>query len=163
VTDRAIDAARRHDPDRTIVHYMQPHHPFVGESDLGGQYTPDPFGRDNDGEGAARTVWDALRRGEVERAAVERAYRENLRYVLDEVAVLVENVDAERAVLTADHGNAIGEWGIYGHPIGFPHPSVRRVPWAETTATDERTRIPEVERGGEVGDVEERLAALGYR
>jgi len=42
VTDRAVALARERDPERLVVHYMQPHHPFV----------PDPLDGD---DGLART------------------------------------------------------------------------------------------------------------
>lgn len=92
------------------------------------------------------------------------AYLATLRYVLDDVALLLENVDAERVVITADHGEAFGEWGFYGHTVGCPHPVVRRVPWVETTATDEETHesavTPEVDAAF---DRDQHLRDLGYR
>ena len=156
VTDRAISVARNRQPDRLIVHYMQPHHPFISE-DAHGQFAPDPFGRENE-----RTVIDALRRGEISREAFWDAYRENLRLVLDEVAVLLENHDAERVVITADHGDALGEWGIYDHPAGCLHPAVKNVPWSETTASDEGEYEPRLTRNEQESNVEERLRGLGY-
>ena len=56
--------------------------------------------------------------------------------MLDTVEELLQNVDAEEVVVTADHGDAFGEYGVYSHPMGVPHPHVRRVPWARTTAED---------------------------
>lgn len=163
VTDRAITTSRDEQPDRLIVHYMQPHHPFIADSELR-KFDVDPFGRDNTGEEMHYTAWNALRRGMVSREDVWSAYKANLRLVLDEVSLLRENVDADTLVLTADHGNAAGEWGIYDHPIGFPHPSVKRVPWVETTAEDTESRVPDsIETDDTSTDVESRLEALGYK
>ncbi len=163
VTERAITTSRDAQPDRLIVHYMQPHHPFIADSALR-KFDVDPFGRDNTGEEMHNTAWNALRRGMVSRERVWRAYKANLQLVLDEVALLRENVEADTLVLTADHGNAAGEWGIYDHPIGFPHPSVKRVPWVETTATDTGSHVPEsIETEDTGSDVESRLEALGYK
>lgn len=163
VTDRAITMSREEQPDRLIVHYMQPHHPFIADAELR-QFDVDPFGRDNTGEGTHYTAWGALRRGMVSRADVWRAYKANLRLVLDEIALLRKNIDADTLVLTADHGNAAGEWGIYDHPIGFPHPSVKQVPWVETTATDTESYVPNsIETEDTTSDVESRLEALGYK
>ena len=164
VTDRAIAAARERDPDRLVVHYMQPHHPFV----------PDPLDGD---DGLARTgshsnttnPWVALRRGEVTAERVRAAYRANLRYVLAAVSGLVENVDG-RVAVTADHGNLFGEWGLYGHPMRTPVPALLRVPWAETTGVDRASRSPSLEppeplpvsRVYGADSDRDRLDALGY-
>lgn len=156
VTDRAIHHGRTRDPDRLIVHYMQPHHPFIADGVP--EFESDPFGR----EGNA-TVVDALRRGDIGYEEFWAAYRANLELVLADVRLLLSNYDAERAVLTADHGDALGEWGIYDHPAGFLHPIVRNVPWAETEGVDEGTYEPSTERGRSGGeDVEQRLRDLGY-
>jgi len=164
VTDRAVTHARERDPRRLVVHYMQPHHPFV----------PDPLAAD---DGLARTgahssrhnPWVALRRGDLDPGRVWAAYEANLRYVLEEVAALLANLDG-RVAITADHGNLFGEWGLYGHPMHAPVPALLAVPWAETTARDRRTRDPDlvppeplpVARVYGGADARERLDALGY-
>lgn len=157
VTDRAVSVARDTDADRTIVHYMQPHAPYVADAIDVESPLPE----------ASATPFDRLLRGEVDRASVWAEYLDNLRLVLDEVAILLENVDAEKAVITADHGEAFGEWGFYEHPIGCPHPVVRRVPWVETTGVDRGTRMPEppepVVTDEPSADVAAQLRDLGYR
>jgi hypothetical protein len=164
VTERAVASARRRSPERLVVHYMQPHHPFV----------PDPL--DGDG-GLARTgrhsnpanPWVSLRRGERSPDRVWAAYEANLRYVLREVESLTANVDG-RVAVTADHGNLFGEWGLYGHPMHTPVPALLAVPWAETAGVDSGRLEPELtppERlpvsrvYGAEGD-SDRLDALGY-
>ena len=165
VTDRAMRVARAHDPDRLVVHYMQPHHPFV----------PDPVAGDS---GMARTgahssetsPWVLLRRGDLPTSRVREAYEANLRYVLESVATLLENVEG-RVAVTADHANLFGERGLYGHPMHAPVPALLEVPWAVTTGEGRRDRDPSLEPPEPlpVGRVygaeadEERLAALGYR
>jgi hypothetical protein len=151
VTDRAIHAGRSLPADRLIVHYMQPHQPFVGALESR-----------SDAPWIAGNVWNALRRGEVTRAELWAAYRKNLEGVLDDVELLLENVDADPVVLSSDHGNAIGEWGIYGHPNGCLHPSVKEVPWIETTAEDTGNRSPDVDPEVVDTNVSDRLERLGY-
>ncbi|WP_096396142.1 hypothetical protein [Halorubrum trapanicum] len=166
VTDRAIALARERDPDRLVVHYMQPHHPFV----------PDPLDGD---DGLARTgshsnagnPWVLLRRGEVSVERVWAAYEANLRHVLGEVESLAANVDGRIAV-TADHGNCFGEWGLYGHPMHAPVPALLAVPWATVDGADEGGREPTLTppeplpvsrvHGGEGETDRDRLRALGY-
>lgn len=157
VTDRAVDVARNEDHERLIVHYMQPHHPFVGDERIE-TVEADPFGR-----GSGRTAVDALRRGELSHDVFWAAYRSNLETVIDEVSILLDNHDAERVAITSDHGDALGEWGIYDHPAGCLHPVVKNVPWVETTATDTGEYEPDVETGDpSETDVESRLRSLGY-
>ena len=164
VTDRAIAHARQSAPERLVVHYMQPHHPFV----------PEPLSND---DGLARSSihnnptnpWVLLRRGDLTADRVWNAYEANLQYVLDEVETLLANVDG-RVAITADHGNLFGEWGLYGHPVYTPIPALLAVPWAKTTGHDDRTRTPEltppeslpVTRVYGVDGDQDRLDALGY-
>lgn len=162
VTDRAILAGREVNPDRLIVHYMQPHAPYIA----------DAIESDEPVSEMCSEPFEALRRGEADRSMIWTHYLDNLRLVLDEVAELLENVDARRVAITADHGEAFGEWGFYEHPVGCPHPVVKRVPWVQTTAVDSGSRTPQrpVTTGtpGETGtevtaDVESQLRDLGYR
>lgn len=154
ITNRAIHAARTQSPDRLIVHYMQSHVPFLYDPDLGGQ-----MGRED-----GRTVWDALADGQEDEARVWEAYKRNLRGVLDEVAVLRRNLDADRLVVSSDHGNAMGEHGQYGHGPNKLVDAVCTVPWIRTDATDQKTRVPDIDRSETVEpDQIARLRALGYR
>jgi hypothetical protein len=85
--------------------------------------------------------------------------------VLEEVEKIIRNSDG-RIIVTSDHGNALGEWGFYGHPRHVPISSIRRVPWAETSGIGENNyevkgkekMTTEVENLS----VEENLEALGY-
>jgi len=155
VTDRAITAGRERDLDRLIVHYMQPHFPSLrtgGDARAVSEWGDEPM-----------SVWEELRFGR-DPADVWAEYRWNLQQVLDDVALLTENVALGRAVVTADHGNAFGERYIYGHPGGVDLPCLREVPWAVTTATDERTHEPAEHTGEEpTATVDDRLESLGYK
>jgi hypothetical protein len=77
---------------------------------------------------------------------------------------LLGNYDAERVLVTADHGNALGEFGIYGHPLYVPISALKRVPFCITNATDTDMVDPDVELGTNRVDetVSDRLAELGY-
>jgi hypothetical protein len=159
ITDRTIDIARNDRPDRIIAHYMQPHCPFISRPNLSKGKQLANFGNQQ-----WRDVWERLRDGDLSRDDVWAGYRENLDLVLEDVGLLLENVDAERVVLTSDHGNAVGEWWVYGHPPGMPHDCLRVVPWIETTAVDKETYVPETVDETKVNESrEEQLSALGYR
>lgn len=102
-------------------------------------------------------------RGEIELEDAKTGYRETLAIVLDEVELLLENADIDSVVISADHGEALGEDGVYGHPADMYLNSLIRVPWVTTCATDEETRQPTDHRYGTEKNIEERLRALGYR
>lgn len=147
-TERAIEIGRTLNPDRLIVHYMYPHDPYVLA------------------DGKLQPRFDtALKSGAATREEVWQAYLENLRFVLDQVEVLLENLDQEKVVITADHGEAFGEYMFYRHPPACPIPSVRRVPWVETSGSDERTlepTAPPPSNSDREATPEERLEQLGY-
>jgi hypothetical protein len=162
ITDRTIAAGRGGNPDRIIAHYMQPHNPFIGGASPKQQKSITKWG-----EESTPDIWRQLEDKKVEPAQVWEDYRATLDYVLEEVELLLENIDAERVVISSDHGNAIGEWGIYGHPPHLPFECLRTVPWVRTTATDSNTHTPTTERKqpatGNETQVADRLNALGYR
>jgi hypothetical protein len=162
VTDAAVRAGRRHDLDRLVVHYMQPHFPSLSRDGEGGT-TLATFGDE------PLTVWNDLRFGRRSMESVWEAYRENLRIVLEDVELLLSNVAAPDTVVTSDHGNALGERAIYGHAAGIALRPLREVPWVEMTATDRWTHEPAEpppERDRRTIDdagITERLQQLGYR
>lgn len=151
MTDVAITEHRRLDPARMIVHYMQPHYPFVPAFRNGTHAT----------SGDANTIWEAVRQGEVDRDTVWEQYRNNLRYVLDDVELLLRSIDADTVAISADHGNCLGEYGFYGRG-DVPFPAVRRVPWSETTAVDDGEYTPSTNRREVSQEVEDKLEHLGY-
>ncbi|MFC7006877.1 hypothetical protein [Halalkalicoccus salilacus] len=57
-------------------------------------------------------------------------YEENLRIAFEAVAELIEELDG-RVVVTADHGEAFGEEGVWEHHIETHIPALMEVPWLE--------------------------------
>jgi hypothetical protein len=167
-TDRALAASREVDFDaeeRLLVHYMQPHCPFIGSPDVA---TPKAVNGFTDA--TERDIWARLQADEVSREEVWDGYRANLHLALKQIERLLYGIDSERVVITSDHGNAIGEYGLYGHPESMPFDCLREVPWFETTAIDEGERVSSERVRSEPtsdepteDDVETRLRALGYR
>lgn len=158
MADLAIDAWRRRDEfgiDKLVVHFMQPHTPFRSRPEWFGEFVnTDTWGS---------SVWDRIRGGDISQDEMQAAYRDNLVWAMDDgVSVLTENCDADM-VLTADHANGFGKWGIYGHNLDIPMDTVRRVPWYPATATDTYSREPKTTIGtsGNVSP-DEQLSALGY-
>jgi len=155
VTDRGITVNRTKNLDRLMLHYLQPHPPYVAnalteERDLH-KYEHDWWGYIGE-TGDYETIWET--------------YLDELRYVLDDVELLLENVNAETVAISADHGEAFGEFWEYGHKTGSLHPKVRTVPWVETSASDEKTYSPSFDppTSNTKGQyIEKQLKALGYR
>jgi hypothetical protein len=153
MTDYTIEVGRKAIANRIITHYTQPHLPYIGAA-----YKENREATDIENHG-----YELLEEGDDSHNEVYDAYEETLRWVLEDIEELLENIDADKVVITSDHGEAFGEWKAYGHPEGFPHPAVRKVPWVETTAKDEHTREPDIEIDSSVKtDVEEHLRDLGY-
>ena len=162
VTDRAIRLMRQGEASRYVVHYMQPHLPPLDPSGIDyGRWEPT---EDNPGYVTRQSGdgWELAESWEAADAVV-RDYRNNLDPVLNEVGLLLENVDASEVVVTADHGNYLGERGRWSHPSGHVHPAVRHVPWLVTEATDEGTHSPAHYDRTNEGSRDHQLDTLGYR
>ena len=174
VTDHGISAVRSGEYDRVILHYMQPHFPFIGATQQFGRMQRENFGYGVNTE----NVWPRVQTGALDREAVIDAYRENHRYIYEHIQRVLENTDGIVAI-TADHANALGEWGLWGHRQYLPSPAIRTVPWDVRACSDERTYDPgEIEfstrpaeeqgtEGTDDSDVDatvaDRLRQLGYQ
>jgi len=162
------------DADSLVVHYQQPHTPYIGdERELGhagteaavpGQVAP-----------VDKPIWDRIKRGEISDERLEELYWSNVERVRPAVLRTIDELlgEFDSVVVTADHGEALGEHGVYAHPRQPQHPKVREVPWVEVSGltargkrTAERVDVPEaptdVDRGAD-DDLDERLRMLGYR
>lgn len=108
-------------PDKKlIVHFLQPHYPFLG-SDL------DESGVRMLQEGeSGKTIWQRAEKGELEIDEIWSAYGKNLEIVMKEVRELDLT---GKTVITADHGNLFGEGGLYGHPKNRDAKPLLKVPW----------------------------------
>lgn len=119
---RDARSANRLFPDqKKILHFMQPHAPFYG-FDFGGK--KDSFNQD----ALKDKSYVQAELGWISEKSIITAYKKNLKFVLDEVNELIEELDG-RTVITADHGELLGENGLYGHPRGSNAKALREVPW----------------------------------
>lgn len=175
---QAVREAREEYPHKRIIgHFMQPHVPYIGETAAtfpeAAQRASIQHTRDELlGQGDAADVPNALQlleQGRLSRDQVLAAYRESLELAWEEIEGLLETLPG-RTVVSADHGEAFGEFSIarlsriYGHPDETPAKPLVEVPWI--VESGDRMEIREGDRGSETveGDVvEERLADLGYR
>jgi hypothetical protein len=163
VVEAAISAHANYPNKRIIVHFMQPHLPFLG-----------PTGQSLHGESGERNIFQVVRDDPDAIAAGDlvRAYEENLELVLQHVQSLLAVIDG-KVVISADHGNMFGERQgplptakMWGHPWGVYTPSLVKVPWH--IIDGERRRVNSGGLNEQAGDrddaeVEAKLRALGYR
>jgi len=128
VVEHALDAADRYPDKRLLIHFIQPHYPFIGsetEFDKGHLES-------NEGE----NVWGQFMLGmlDANESRIWRRYEKNLDRALPHVEQLVRTLDG-RTVVSADHGNMVGERSFpipiheWGHPRGTYTDELLRVPW----------------------------------
>ncbi len=137
----AIYAAKKYTTKKIIIHFIQPHYPYIG-------YDFD--------DGSFRKLKESAKKGKIKHISYKtkpwiitptpiylmkdietqkRAYLNNLLLVMKYVEKLV-NILPGKTIITADHGEAFGEkihplfpLKIYGHPVGIRHKVLVEVPW----------------------------------
>jgi hypothetical protein len=160
-------AAEDYPNKRLLIHFMQPHFPFIPAPFEDDKLQPD-IDADNSG------FWLKLNdgRSSLTRDELWEAYRENLQVALPYVEDLLTGLEG-RNVVTSDHGNLIGERTspipvrYWGHPMGIYAEELVTVPWLEYT-NGARKEVQRAEPAPEHDEtahkqVESRLKSLGYR
>jgi len=159
VTRFAEEAAERHPNKRLIVHYLQPHHPFVG-----------PTGTEHFSH-QSNSLQEVYFESDASDDLLRDAYRENLEIVIDAVRQLVPELTG-RTIITADHGEMLGDrhsfipMKDYGHHRGIFNDANNRVPWT-VIESDQRKEIvestPQNNRDVDTDKIDEQLRNLGYK
>lgn len=157
VTEAALAADEQYPNKRLMVHYMQPHQPYFGPNSDHLKNTPE--------------IRETIRVNQMTHDEIVDAYRDNLRYVLDHVEELLDELRG-KTVISADHGELLGERErpipikYYGHPRGVYTDELVKVPWHvyENGSRKDVVSEPPVESRREVDEsVDEKLRDLGYR
>lgn len=162
VTKRALEANDSYRNKRLIIHYSQPHYPYLG-----------PTGQQHFNHHDTSSLQLAMRRNgdEIPQEVVQRAYEENLDMVLDEVERLLPELQG-KTVITADHGEMLGERSFpipitdYGHPNKIYTEELVKVPWLiinnghrkEIFSEDSEDSVDISEK-----EIDNNLHALGYK
>jgi hypothetical protein len=167
VSEATLDAHERYPNKRLLVHFVQPHYPFIGEA---GRRLADSLGEFRGFLEDSRPIFRHLAAGDVDTETVWNAYRENLEVVLPAVDRLADALPG-KTVASSDHGNAFGEWGVFGHG-GPPVPALVDVPWfvfpvAErkeivSGSADVDAAAVASDAAGDGGVIQGRLERLGY-
>jgi hypothetical protein len=172
MTERALEVYKRFPNKRLVVHYMQPHYPFVpADTEFDKKHLSSIEDRD-DGF-AGENIWNQKFMGELDitREELWNIYAENLVYVLDHIEDLLSGIDG-KTIITSDHGNYVGDRASpipireYGHPRGMYDDSIVTVPWLEHTSGERRRIVSDSSTSGnsdiDSTTVSNRLQNLGY-
>jgi hypothetical protein len=171
VTRDAITAYSNFPNKRLIVHYMQPHYPFIGYPELNyADYGFEDVGLDGKNENKTiHSVWDAMEADLVRKQEAWDGYLSNLETVLEEVKKLTSEI-TDRIIITSDHGNMLGErnWPVpvrtYGHPANMRSTGLVKVPWVVIKGERREIIAEDTSVSSSATDqkVRDRLSDLGY-
>jgi hypothetical protein len=160
VTEYAINAVTEYPNKRILIHYHQPHTPYIG-----------PTGRDYASELPYK--FDGKESLETSHNVLQKAYRENLQIALDEVKDIRKKLTG-KTVISADHGEFLGERGFpipvrqYGHTNQNYHKALVKVPWFVLpfdTRKDYKSDPPVIDEKehNTIDEINQRLEHLGYK
>ncbi len=157
VSEYILDSVDRYPDKKVIAHYMQPHFPYLSIKNPSMPKQRDPKAHDNFKRNlrnfiGSRVRWtlggrrtrkllrvlglppmtpmhEVLRRDG--HHALCEAYEKNLEEVMKSIKKLNSMMERGRGkmVITADHGEYLGEDGFYGHSFLPYHDVLNSVPW----------------------------------
>jgi hypothetical protein len=160
VTEVALDCKA----SQMIVHYFQPHTPYIGDVRIR-EDAPADESKDSKIEKRKKSVVDIYNRiesGEVNNSELKKAYKSNLTRVMLAAKSLVDQTD-KKVIITSDHGELLGEDGRYLHG-GLPHKILCELPWFEASGTKGETEMSLIDKSSDDSnkDISEQLQDLGY-
>lgn len=132
-TNAALRLREKYPAKKFFIHYIQPHHPFIGERRIregGWEYTRNQL-KDIQKQVVEEDVYSMLKEGVIKKEEVIQAYEDNLRLVLKEAEKIIKNFKSKKIIVTSDHGDCFGEYGIYAHPENTYIKELILVPWFE--------------------------------
>ena len=160
VTRKAEEFSKKYPDKRLIVHYHQPHSPYIGSTGL--EYFD---------ELPHKLAYRDKTEIDVSDSILRKAYQENLEIAIRAAKNLLSSLQG-KTVISADHGEMLGERGpvapikYYGHMTGLYTKELTEVPWF-TVDSGERK---DIEKGDELFEddiesdvVDARLRELGYK
>lgn len=191
VVDSTKQIYKKYPNKRLIIHFMQPHLPFIGSvgEDMINRFKQLPaeeqsefLHTDSKPRLKLRKQSDQqynfknpyfdhgkfIESGYLSYEKAREGYAENLKIALDHVETLVDRIDG-KSVVTADHGELLGERVLgkkcYGHP-DICRRELRVVPWHIIDSNNRRDIIsdePVNSRDMDETELDKHLHALGYK
>jgi hypothetical protein len=173
VVSAAIKTHSNYPNKRLIIHFMQPHIPFIGSK--GRRINTDGWNPGAENDEQMISCWTTLMYGyrhDFSESDVREAYVENHKIAIEHASELQNNFTG-KTVITADHANLIGERmspipaRAYGHFVGLREPPLIEVPW-QPLSYDKRKQIESEPPTSEIETMNQeernmRLEALGYK
>lgn len=166
ITEEAVQAAEDHPDKRILVHFIPPHHPFVGPT--AEEHLPS-F------EEQASDFFERVRRRELDVPddLLRIVYAENLDRVLPRVEELLDEFRG-KTVVTADHGEHLGDRSSpipvkeYGHHGGLYSEPLVAVPWHVHVNGDRKDIVEDEPLEDDIDrrspeEIDHQLRALGYK
>jgi len=115
---------------RIVIHYIQPHFPYIA-GPINFNKLCSFYINSNINIRISRAVLmhllNVLKDVKKVNEILRISYEENLKLVLKFVAELISYLQG-KVVITSDHGELLGEYGLYFHPINAYIPELRHVP-----------------------------------
>ena len=140
VVDYALEAKERFPDKRLIIHFIQPHYPFIKDPEI---------------------KFEDWKKGRISLDEIYKAYKRNLEAVIPYAFQLAKALDG-KSVITSDHGEAFGEWAlpfpvkVVTH-LNYIHiPVLVKVPWLVFESEERR----EIRFGNEKQRLKDRIRKL---
>lgn len=185
VTEIALSSCDQHDNKKHIIHYMQPHTPYLGnlavnirEILLTQEGVATQLSKQMTGTNQCnitreyRDLLTAAMDNVISDELLKTLYVENLRLVLSEVNDLINNI-VGKTVITSDHGEMLGNPSYtvprkrkYEHPPDHFAPELRTVPYLIIESQTRREVVSEKPKSNDRSSkqaVNEQIKLLGYR
>lgn len=121
INKATIKCLKKYPNERFLIHYMQPHAPFIGETKIA---------KKNKNKTLVLDIQDEVEYGKFDIELVKKAYEDNLKLALKYVKELLPHLKG-KVVISADHGEAFGEKKIYFHTDGIHIKPLIEIPWLE--------------------------------
>lgn len=178
LTKTALKLQEKYPNKRLIVHYLSPHEPYV---DIHGNVIMQTgYHAKSKEKKHPDTHWYLIKRNSDKKnyigiGEIRQAYEQSIQYILNHISNLVEELNGF-TVITADHGELLGERLIpfpffgFSHPEGIYMDELVKVPWFKCNYSERKKIIEEdephhtMEKSREVTeDVNEHLKNMGYK
>ena len=115
VNQAVLKLLEQYGDKRMIIHYMQPHYPYISEV----------MNRN------MKEYKNGIEFMKLSSSRAREAYIENLRIVLKHVKELLNNLPPSKIVVSSDHGEYFGEYGVFFHLPYFYIRPLLEIPWLE--------------------------------
>jgi len=120
---------------RTVVWYMQPHFPWLRYPNMSLKLLPEVIVYEFV---PATLVKKRINKKGINRNMLTKFYVSNLLLVLEATRALLNTLnerykifDEYKIVITSDHGELLGEYGLFFHSPGYKLPQLIKIPWMD--------------------------------